>query len=169
MSKTHIEDQRNLELCYKALEKIGKSKVKLLPALQLIQSKLGYVPPPAIEVVANHFEVPPIDVYEIVTFYDQFRLNPPGKRQIKVCMGTACHMKGGKNIVDSWERNLQIKTGETTGDREFSLERIACVGCCTLAPVITINDEVHGKITPTRVEGILLSFKLSDSSERQEN
>lgn len=132
----------------------------LLPILQEVQGKLGWLPREAMRQIAERMGIPAVEVYGVGTFYNQFRLNPPGKHQIKVCMGTACHMSGGNIILDSFERRLEIKEGETTADREFSLERVACVGCCSLAPVVVVDDKVEGKVTPTRVDGILLGFAL---------
>lgn len=145
------------------------NRENLIPVLQEIQEKLGYVPEEAMLEVARHLRIPEVDVYSVVTFYNQFRLVPPGKQQVKVCMGTACHMKGGHIILECWERRLNIKVGETTPDREFSLERGACVGCCTMAPVTVINETVHGKITPTRVDGILLSYGIEKQQKEGEN
>ncbi|MCL2337637.1 MAG: NADH-quinone oxidoreductase subunit NuoE [Firmicutes bacterium] len=136
------------------------SRGNLIPALQQVQNKLGYVPRVAMQKAAAHFRIPAVEVYGVITFYNQFRLTPPGKNQVKICMGTACHMRGANIIQEAWERRLQIKVGETTADREFSLERVACVGCCTMAPVVVINEEVNGKITPTRVDGLLFAHEL---------
>ncbi len=101
-----------------------------------------------------------MDIYSLATFYNQFRLTPPGKNRIKVCMGTACYMVGGQIALDSFERRLNIHEGETTPDREYSLEHVACVGCCTMAPVVVVNDKVEGKVTPpTKVDGSCLHLK----------
>jgi len=108
-----------------------------------------------------------VDVYSVATFYNQFRLNPPGKHQIKVCMGTACHIMGGHIVMDSFERRLEIKEGETTPDREFSLERVACVGCCALAPVVVVDDKVEAKVSPIRVDGILLTFEIEKKEQEK--
>ncbi len=140
------------------LKKFDSDSEQLLPILQAVQGRLGYLPREAMKMVAAAVEIPEVDVYSVGTFYNQFRLNPPGKNQIKVCMGTACHMTGGNIIMDSFERRLEIEEGETTKDREFSLERVACVGCCALAPVVLVNDEVEAKVRPTRVDGILLGL-----------
>jgi len=142
---------------------------ELIPILQKVQEKLGYVPAPAMEVVADRLGIPPIDVYGVVTFYNQFRLIPPGRHQIKVCMGTACHMRGGNIILDSWKRRLKIDVGQVTPDREFSLERVACVGCCTMAPVTVIDDEVQPKVTPTRVDGLLFSYGVKIEKEGEKH
>ncbi|WP_418792534.1 NADH-quinone oxidoreductase subunit NuoE [Phosphitispora sp. TUW77] len=140
------------------LRKFDTDIEQLLPILQAVQGKLGYLPAVAMKMVAAAVEIPEVYVYSVGTFYNQFRLNPPGKHQIKVCMGTACHMTGGDIIMDSFERRLEIEEGETTEDREFSLERVACVGCCALAPVVLVNEEVEAKVRPTRVDGILLGL-----------
>jgi NADH-quinone oxidoreductase subunit E len=119
------------------------------------------------EQVARALDIPEVDVYSVATFYNQFRLNPPGKHQIKVCMGTACHMMGGHIVMDSFERRLEIKEGETTPDREFSLERVACVGCCALAPVVLVDEKVEAKVSPIRVDGILLTFEIEKSEQEK--
>lgn len=141
----------------------------LLPILQEVQEVLGYLPKEAMQAVAVAVRIPEVDVYAVATFYNQFRLKPPGKHQIKVCMGTACHLTGGHIIMDSFERRLEINEGETTPDREFSLERVACVGCCALAPVVVVDNKVEAKVRPTRVDGILLGFEEEKkSAERAE-
>ncbi len=143
------------------------SRGSLIPALQQIQGVLGYLPAEAMQEAADHFSIPAVDIYGVVTFYNQFRLTPPGKHQVKVCMGTACHMKGGNIIMESWERVLKIKVGETTPDREFSLERVACVGCCTMAPVALVNETVHGKMTPTKVDGLYFAHQLANQQKKE--
>ena len=110
--------------------------------------------------IAEFLDIPDIDVYSVVTFYNQFRLTPPGKHSIRVCLGTACHMKGGYITLDAWKRRLGIKEGQTTSDREFDLDTVACVGCCVMAPVTVVDDKPEREVEPTRVDGILLSFKL---------
>lgn len=157
---TAEEKKEALEVTREILSGLNDSKGNLIPVLQRVQGKLGYVPPVAMEEVAAHFDIPAVDVYGVITFYNQFRLTPPGKNQVKICMGTACHMRGAHIIQEAWERRLNIKVGETTEDREYSLERVACVGCCTMAPVVVINEEVNGKMTPTRVDGLLFSHDL---------
>ncbi len=140
---------------------------RLIPALQKVQAELGYLPGLAMEKIAAAAGVPAVEVYGLATFYNQFRLNPPGKHQLKVCMGTACYMVGGQIALESFERRLGIKEGETTPDRKFSLERVACVGCCTMAPVVVVDEEVEGHVTPTRVDGILLSFEGEESEDKK--
>lgn len=146
------------------LQRYGLERENLIPILQDVQSKLGYLPKEAMQQISEAVKIPEVDVYGVGTFYNQFRLNPPGKHQIKVCMGTACHMMGGHIILESFERRLEIKEGETTPDREFSLERVACVGCCALAPVVVVDEKVEAKVSPIRVDGILLTFEIEKKS-----
>jgi len=147
------------------LKRFGNKRGNLIPILQAVQTQLGYLPREAMLEVAGYLDVPAVDVYGVVTFYNQFRLNPPGKHAIRVCLGTACHMKGGYITLDAWERRLNIKPGETTPDREFDLDTVACVGCCTMAPVTVVDNKPQGNVEPTKVDGILLSFER----ERQES
>ncbi len=137
----------------------SRERCKLIPILQDIQAKFGYLPREAMLEAASFLDTPESEVYSVATFYNQFRFVPPGKHQIKVCLGTACQIKGGKIILDSWQRELNIEEGETSPDREFSLERVACVGCCAMAPVSVVDDQVEGTISPTRIKGVLLSFE----------
>jgi NADH-quinone oxidoreductase subunit E len=143
------------------LAEYDSDRTKLIPILQRIQESLGYIPGRAMLEVAARLGIPAVDVYGVATFYNQFRLHPPARHQVRVCMGTACHMKGGSIILEHWERRLAIRVGQTTPDREFGLERVACVGCCTLAPVTVVDDTVHGKMTPTKVDGLLFAFGLA--------
>jgi NADH-quinone oxidoreductase subunit E len=149
----------------RVLRRFGKRRGNLVPILQQIQGRLGYLPREAMLAIAEFLNIPEMDVYSVVTFYNQFRLNPPGKHSVRVCLGTACHMKGGYIVLDAWKRRLGIDRGETTPDREFDLDTVACVGCCAMAPVTVIDDEVEGKTSPTRVDGILLSYQLQKDKE----
>lgn len=167
MILTAEEKREALEKSRQILARHNGSRSSLIPVLQEIQESLGYVPADAMEEAARHFGIPAVDVYGVVTFYNQFRLTPPGKHQVKVCMGTACHMKGGNIIMESWERVLKIKVGETTPDREFSLERVACVGCCTMAPVTLVGETVHGKMTPTGVDGMFFAYQLANQQKKE--
>lgn len=165
MNLTEEEKRVAIEGTRNVLQGFPAARGNLIPILQQVQEKLGYVPREAMEEVAGHLGIPAMDVYSVVTFYNQFRLIPPGKHQVKVCMGTACHMKGGSIILDCWKRRLNIDVGGVTVDRDFSLERVACVGCCTMAPVTVIDEKVHGKVTPTRVDGLLFSFGVKIEKE----
>ena len=165
---TDEEKKQVEETVNEVLESSSKEREDLIPVLQKVQNRLGYLPSIAMELIASAMNIYTVDIYSIATFYNQFRLNPPGKNQIKVCMGTACYMIGAQNTLDSFERRLEIKEGETTSDREFSLERVACVGCCTMAPVVVVNEKVEGSVTPTRVDGIMLSFDTYNGNKEKE-
>ncbi len=147
------------------LKKFGKKKGNLIPILQKVQAKLGYLPREAMLEIAKFLKIHAVDVYGVVTFYNQFRLTPPGKHSIRVCLGTACHMRGGYITLDAWKRRLGIDRGETTSDREFDLDTVACVGCCAMAPVTVVDDKPQGKVVPTKVDGILLAFKREEEEE----
>ena len=152
------------------LKGFGKEKRNLIPILQKVQKKLGYLPREAMLEIASFLNLQAVDVYGVVTFYNQFRLNPPGKHSIRVCLGTACHMKGGYITLDAWKRRLAIDSGQTTPDREFDLDTVACVGCCVMAPVTVVDDKPQGKVEPTKVDGILLAFehkREKESKKRQ--
>jgi NADH-quinone oxidoreductase subunit E len=132
----------------------------LIPVLQKTQAMLGWLPREAMSAIAEKLGLHSSEVYSVATFYNQFRLTPPGRQQIKVCLGTACQIKGGKIILDSWKRELNLEEGRTSDDREYSLERVACVGCCAMAPVTVVNNKIEARVSPTRVKGILLDFEL---------
>ena len=151
------------------LSRFGRKRENLIPILQKVQGKLGYLPREAMLEIAEFLDIPPIDVYGVVTFYNQFRLNPPGRHSIRVCLGTACHMKGGYITLDAWKRRLGIGPGETTPDREADLDTVACVGCCTMAPVTVVDDKPQAKVEPTKVDGILLSFEREREKKGKES
>jgi len=157
------EELRKLDA---GLDSFGDDRGNLIPILQRIQEKLGYLPPEAIRRVARHLHLTAGEVYGVATFYNKFRFHPPGKHPIKVCLGTACHVRGGEIILENFERKLGIRDGQTTEDREFSIDRVACVGCCALAPVALVEEKVHGHMAPSKVEGLILGFRLE--RERQE-
>jgi NADH-quinone oxidoreductase subunit E len=141
------------------LKRLSRQRGNLIPILQKVQGGLGYLPREAMLEVARFLGIPEIEVYGVVTFYNQFRLNPPGRHSIRVCLGTACHMKGGYIALDAWKRRLKIDRGQTTPDREFDLDTVACVGCCVMAPVTVVDDKPEARVEPTKVDGILLSFE----------
>ena len=151
------------------LPQFKKDRANLIPILQFIQEKHSYLATVTLEMVANYLGISASEVYGVATFYNQFRFHPPGRHQIKVCLGTACHVAGGDIILENFERKLGIRDGETTPDREYSVERVACVGCCALAPVAVIDDNVEGHVQPSRVEGIFVQFQIEREREEREN
>jgi len=162
------EEAKIIERTRAILEALGNRRENLIPILQRIQAELGYLSLPAMLEVARFLNIPDIDVYSVATFYNQFRLTPPGKHSIRVCMGTACHVKGGHITLAAWQRRLKIEVGETTPDREFDLDTVACVGCCAMAPVTVVDKKVEAKADPTRVDGILLNCQLQKEKEEKE-
>ena len=115
----------------------------VIPILQAIQAEYRWLPEPALVHTAKRLRVPLVDLYGIATFYESFRLTPPGKHQINLCMGTACHVEGAPLILGKLERKLGIKSGEVTADGTFGLDTVRCVGCCALAPVMVLDEEFH--------------------------
>ena len=162
------EEKSLLEQIKTDLAEIGNDRSKLIPILQLVQQKLAYLPGEAIHLVAEHLDISSSEVYGVATFYNQFRFNPPGKNPVKVCLGTACHVKGGDIILENFERKLEIKEGQTTPDREFSVDRVACVGCCALAPVALVGETVHGHMQPSKVEGLVLRTRIEKEMQERE-
>jgi len=145
----------------------GTGRERLIPMLQAVQERLGYLPKLAMEELAGALAIPAVEVFGPATFYHAFRLHPPGEHEFKVCMGTACYMAGGQLALESLTRRLRIKPGETTPDRKFSLDHVACVGCCALAPVVLVDGVAEGRVTPTRVDGLILSKSEDPIRENQ--
>jgi NADH:ubiquinone oxidoreductase subunit E/NAD-dependent dihydropyrimidine dehydrogenase PreA subunit len=127
----------------------------LVTVLQDINIEFGYIPPPSLKYVSMKLQVPLADVYHVATFYTAFSLTPRGEHTIKVCMGTACHVKGAGRVLESLENRLEIKAGGTTEDMKFTLETVNCLGACALAPVVTVNSVYHGKVTPGKIDKLL--------------
>jgi NADH-quinone oxidoreductase subunit E len=150
-----------------ALNHFEKKRGNLIPILQMIQAKHGYLAPEAIKMVAGYLDMASCEAYGVATFYNQFRFHPPGRHQIKVCLGTACHVKGGDIILENFERKLGICEGQTTADREFSIDRVACVGCCALAPVASVDETIYGHVAPSKVEGLMLGFQIDKEKEER--
>jgi NADH-quinone oxidoreductase subunit E len=142
-----------------------RERVELIPILQEVQQKFGYLPREVMLEIANFLEVPASSVYGTVTFYNEFRLTPIGRRPVRVCLGTACHMRGGKRVLEAFEREVGIRVGEITSDGEVSLDRVACVGCCVMAPVVVIGEDIHPRMTPFKVEEVLVELKQKNPSE----
>lgn len=156
------------QLTRQLLERLDRRPGSLMPILQEVQSRFGYVPEAAVDEVAAALHIPRSAIYGVTTFYNQFRLHPPGRHQVKMCLGTACHTKGGRVILESWERELGARVGQTTADREYSLERVACVGCCAMAPVTVVDEAPQGHMTPIKVKGLILTRRLDKEKALQE-
>lgn len=161
-------EQADLEEIREAMAGFAPQRSSMIPLLQMMQRKLSYLPSQAIEMVARYLDVSPSEVYGVTTFYNQFRLNPPGRHPVSVCMGTTCHIKGADIILEHFERRLEIKEGETTSDKEFSIERVACMGCCALAPVALVGETLHGHMMPSKVEGLILRVRIEKEKAQRE-
>lgn len=133
----------------------GPDVGSLIAILQDIQETYGYVSEEAVDSVAGELSVSPTRIYGILTFYAQFRLSPPGRHSLKVCQGTACHVMGGEHILKYLSDKLGVSDGETTSDGRFTFERVACVGCCGMAPVVIIDDKPHGNSTITSIDDLV--------------
>lgn len=131
----------------------------LIPLLQEVQEAQGYISPDAVVQIGRHLKLATSKIYGVATFYNQFRFSPPGKYHVQVCRGTACHVKGSAALLESVKRVLGINPGQTSRDALFSLEVVACIGACGLAPVICVNGEFHAKCTPEKAEIILGEYR----------
>ncbi len=137
------------------IKECGKEESSAIPILQAIQKDYGYISKEQMQEVCNNTSIKENKIYGIATFYSQFKLVPSGENLIRVCKGTACHVRGADNLLDVIKEELQIGIGETTSDNKFTLETVACLGCCSLAPVIMINGKVYGKLTGDKLREIL--------------
>ncbi len=134
----------------------------LIPLLQSAQDSYGYIPEKIIYYISELVNIPAADIYGVITFYSQFRLKPLGKNLIRICEGTACHVNGAKSILSVLQDELGITVGETTDDGIFSLQSVACLGCCSLAPVIMINNSTHGNLTTDKLKKIVKKYKSEE-------
>jgi len=137
------------------LEKHGFQRAALIAILQDIQAKMNYLPRKALVQVAKSLDLPLTSIYEVATFYKAFSLEPKGKHTLQVCLGTACHVRGGARILDYLENRLDVKAGGTTQDLAFTLESVNCLGACALGPVMVVDRRYHGRVSPHKIEPIL--------------
>jgi len=137
------------------IESYSSRKSALIAILQDIENLYNYLPVWALKYVSKKLDVPLIQVYGVASFYDAFHLTPRGKHIIRVCLGTACYLKGAPRVLETLERELGIKDGETTPDQKFSIQSVRCLGACALAPVVTIGERYFDKMTPAKVKGVL--------------
>jgi NADH-quinone oxidoreductase subunit E len=128
---------------------------ELVPVLQRAQAELGYLSPDIVHRIARWLKISENEVFGVATFYAQFRFTPPGRHRLRVCLGTACHVKGGVQMLQTLERRLGVEAGQTTPDGEYDLERVACLGCCALAPVFTLDETIYGQMSVLKLQEIL--------------
>jgi NADH-quinone oxidoreductase subunit E len=134
-------------------------KGALIPVLQEAQNIFGYLPKEVLQRIAKELRLPFSKVFGVVTFYAQFHLKPRGRNIIRVCLGTACHVRGGSKVFGSIQEHLGVPDGETTEDLRYTLETVACLGACGLAPCMMVNDDTHGRLTPDRASGLLAQYE----------
>lgn len=140
-----------------------QEKRSLIPILQDLQDRYNYLPPVALNMVSQALDVPLIDIISVASFYNAFSLEPKGEHQITVCMGTACHVRGAPKILEEFERNLKVKAGRTREDKKFSLDSVACLGCCAIGPVVVVDGEYHAQTS------IRDASKITRRLEKKEN
>lgn len=145
-----------------------KDRSSLIALLQDVQEVYGYLPEDQLKAIAEYIGIPFSTVYGVATFYNQFRLTPLGKNVIRVCRGTACHVKNSANILTAIETELKIQAGQTTRDKLFTLETVACIGACSIAPVVNINEEYYGRITVKEIPKILSKYKKEEAKSKSE-
>jgi NADH:ubiquinone oxidoreductase subunit E len=162
MNKTKTVTKADLTRVNAIVYEYGQQKWALIPLLQRIQDEVGYVPPQSISLIARSLGLFPSQVQGVISFYTQLYTQPRGKRVIRVCRGTACHVRGGKTILKLVKQHLGIEEGETTPDLEYTLETVACIGVCALAPNLVVSDHVHGHMNPKKVEQL---FKNRESGK----
>jgi len=137
------------------LQDVAGERGDLIPLLQRAQELYGYLRPDLVRAIARRLKISENEIFGVATFYAQFRFHPPGRHHIKVCLGTACHVKGGEQILAMVERRLGVGTGETTADGEYDLDRVACLGCCALAPVVAVDAKFHSQMSVLKIQRIL--------------
>ncbi len=161
-----IEGGRSFEKVNKILEKYSKAQDALIPILQEVQAEYRYLPEEILTYIATTMDIPPATVFGVATFYAQFSMEPKGKYVIKVCDGTACHVRRSNSILKKIEEVLELKGDEkTTRDHLFTLETVSCLGACGLAPVMMINDQVYGKLTPDKVGEIIKELMEKEAAK----
>jgi NADH-quinone oxidoreductase subunit E len=169
MSKgNRFKEKPDMKVIDAVVEKYRSQPGAMIAILQDIQSTYGYVSTESISRVSAGTGVPTSEIYGIVTFYAQFRMKPQGENLIKVCHGTACHLNGAEQIADSVCKCVGAKEGETSPDNKFTVEKVACLGCCSLAPTIMINDEAYGRLNPDRVRKVIKEFLEAENASTTE-
>ncbi len=158
MDKTAETAKPDMKQVDEILSRYQDKQWPLIPLLQEVQDGIGYIPPEAIEPIARSTGLFPAQVQGVITFYEQFHTTPRGKNIVRVCRGTACHVRGGRTILKIVKHNLDIEEGETTPDMQFTLETVPCLGTCFLAPAMMINKDYFGKLAPPKVRNIIQQY-----------
>lgn len=140
---------------------------ELIPRLQQIQAEHGYLPEEALRAVARSLHLPESHVFGVATFYAQFRLKPSGRQRVMVCRGTACHVRGGARVLSAVKKELDLQEGETSADLAYTLETVACIGACALAPSLVVNSQVYGRLTPQKATAIFTSGERNPGGHKE--
>lgn len=164
-TQENIVQEIDLELLKPIIDKYKGKTGNLIPILQQTQDLYGFLPKAAFSKLANETGLELSDMYGVATFYAQFRLKPAGKHIIKICHGTACHVQNATELTEALAESLKVKDGETTADNIFTLESVACLGCCSLAPVMAIGDETYGKLNGKGAIKIIKEIRLKETSK----
>ena len=149
----------DLQAVCEIIERHGYQEASLIGVLQDIQTEMNYLPRKALDQVAKSLGIPLTRIYEVATFYKAFSIEPKGRHSIQVCLGTACHVRGGVRVLDYLENRLEVKAGGTTKDMAFTLECVNCLGACALGPIMVIDRKYYGKINTTKIESILKKYQ----------
>lgn len=165
MPKTKEPTKVNLKEIEKIISGYRGKKWALIPLAQDIQDKVGYVPPEIIPMIANALGLFPSQIQGVISFYSQLYTTPRGKNVVRVCRGTACHVRGGKSILKLVKLHLGIDEGQTTEDMEYTLETVACIGVCALAPNLVVNNTIYGNMNPRKVSAIFSHYKGNGNGE----
>ena len=155
MTESVAKIEVNVDQLQKIIAEYSGKKWSLIPLVQKIQERFGYIPPQSIPIIARAIGLFPSQVQGVISFYEQLYTHPRGKKIVRVCRGTACHVRGGKTILKLVKRHLGVDEDETTPDSEYSLETVACIGCCALAPNMVVNNSIYGQMNPKKVSSIL--------------
>jgi NADH-quinone oxidoreductase subunit E len=140
-------------------EKYQRKPDQLIPILQNVQREFGYITPESVKHISRYLRISENQIFGVSSFYAQFRFTAPGRHSVKVCLGTACHVRGGATLLEMLERELGISCGETTPDRRFDLERVACLGCCALSPVVQIDADIYSRMTVNKLSELLKQYE----------
>jgi NADH-quinone oxidoreductase subunit E len=159
-----VSDEKFHEIDYKALDHIiedefANERENLIMILQAIQNRYNYLPQPALAYLSEKIDIPLSRIYGVSTFYKTFSLEPRGRNIIYVCLGTACHVRGGEKVKERIQEILDIRAGETTDDMRFTLEPVRCIGCCSLGPVVKINEDIHSRISSDMIQKVLSKYE----------
>jgi len=164
--RAHLTPEVRFQLVCEILQRFNSDPRLLVPILQQVQEVYGYLPPEILEFVATSLGLPTAHVYGVATFYAHFTLEPKGKHHIKVCDGTACHVKGSTAILDALREKLNLKDGtKTTDDQLFTVETVSCLGACGLAPVVVVDEEVHGATTPSAITKLVDELAAKEEAQ----